>query len=65
MHPSQGNEVGVAVNCSVCGLRKTPIGRSAAPEMANGLCDYDCPGYSQEPLTGHLWPGETQKEFGY
>jgi len=22
------------------------------------MCGYDCPGYLEEPLSGHLWPGE-------
>lgn len=38
-------EVGVAVSCTVCGMRKKPIGRSAPMAMAGGLCDGDCPGY--------------------
>ena len=44
--------------CTVCGLRKSPRGRSVAAEMANGLCGPDCPGYYQEPKSGHLWPEE-------
>lgn len=43
------------VKCAVCGRRKKPIGRDS---MDNGLCDRDCPGYSQEPHAGHLWPSE-------
>ncbi len=67
MKPSTATsgEVGVAVNCTVCGMRKKPIGRSAPLEMANSMCDHECPGYLQEPLPGSLWPGETQEEFGY
>jgi hypothetical protein len=39
-------------------MRKKPIGRSAAPEMANSLCDHECGGYMQEPTPCDLWPGE-------
>lgn len=56
---------GVAIECVVCGLRKKPIGRSAPLEMANSLCDDECPGYRQEPYPGSLWPGETREQFGY
>lgn len=58
-------DVGVAVNCTVCGMRKKPIGRSAAMEMAASLCDDDCPGYREEPYPGQLWPGETREQFGF
>jgi len=57
--------VGVEVDCTVCYLRKKPVGRSAPMEMANSLCDSDCPGYYQEPYAGQLWPGETSEDFGY
>ena len=55
--------VGIAVECTVCGQRKAPIGRSVP--LAMYLCDRDCPGYRQEPYPGSLWPGETSDEFGY
>jgi len=58
-------EVGQAVDCKVCGRRKKPRGRSAPLEMANSLCDFECPGYDQEPEPGWLWPGETREQFGY
>jgi hypothetical protein len=58
-------EVGVAVDCKICGLRKKPRGRSAPLEMANSLCDHECPGYNQDPEPGWLWPGETREQFGY
>ena len=57
--------VGVAVTCTVCGLRKKPVGRSAPVAMANSLCDHECPGYYEEPKPGSLWPGETKEQFGY
>lgn len=58
-------KIGIAVQCLTCGLRKKPIGRSAPLEMANGLCDDECPGYREEPRPGSLWPGETEEEFGF
>jgi hypothetical protein len=50
--------------CARCGLRKKPRGRSAPLEMANGLCDFECDGYDQEPRAGHLWPGELERPSG-
>ncbi len=57
--------IGVAVQCTVCGLRKKPIGRSAPVAMANGLCDHECSGYDQEPKPGSLWPGESERDLGH
>lgn len=54
-------ECEAAPRCAVCGLTKKPIGRDAPMEMANGICDDDCPGYRQEPRAGHLWPGELER----
>jgi hypothetical protein len=31
-------------------------------EMANGMCGVDCPGFFEEPRSGHLWPGELKRE---
>lgn len=59
------NHVGVPVYCPLCGRIKKPVGRSAAPGMANGLCDDECEGYRQEPYAQQLWPGESCEEFGY
>ena len=47
---------GPLVECSVCGQQKAPRGRSAP--MASSYCDWDCPGYTQSPHPGSLWPGE-------
>lgn len=59
-------QIGVAVYCTVCGRRKTPIGRSAPLELAGNLChDTDCSGYRLEPYPGELWPNETREDFGY
>lgn len=55
--------IGTAVDCSICGRRKKPQGRSAP--IGDSLCDYECPGYELEPKIGQLWPGETSEEFGY
>jgi hypothetical protein len=66
MSEGAGREVhGSAVECTVCGLRKKPRGRSGPLVMANSLCDYECPGYDKEPFVGDLWPGESREEFGY
>ena len=54
---------GIAVTCTVCGLRKKPHGRSAPVE--SHYCDQQCPGYQHEPTPGCLWPGETQAQFKY
>ena len=58
-------KIGIAVYCKLCHLRKKPRGRSAAPEMANSLCDSECPGWRLDPKPGDLWPGESEAEFGY
>ena len=58
-------QIGTAVYCAVCSLRKKPRGRSAPLAMANSLCDSDCPGYYLEPYPGELWPNETREDFGY
>lgn len=56
-------KVGVEVRCGTCGRQKQPHGRSAP--LGHGLCDSDCPGYNQEPKPGCLWPGETERDFGF
>lgn len=58
------DEVGVAVNCTVCRKRKQPIGRDAP--LGSYMCNpHDCEGYRQDPQPGDLWPGETREQFGY
>lgn len=47
--------------CSRCHLRKAPRGRSVPLEAANGYCSWDCPGYTDDPQPGHLWPGERRR----
>lgn len=59
------DETGHNVICVACGRQKIPRGRSAPLEMANGLCDYECPWYDDEPYVGSLWPGETREQFGF
>jgi hypothetical protein len=56
---------GVTVVCIVCGRHKKPMGRSEALPMAGTLCNEDCEGYELNPRPGHLWPRETEAEFGY
>lgn len=48
-------------DCTICGMPKKPVGRSAPLVAANSYCDHDCPGYDVEPKPGHLWPGEMQR----
>jgi hypothetical protein len=55
--------VGVRVECLTCGSAKKPIGR-AAPLDWHG-CDYECPGYYEEPRPGSLWSNERSDDFGY
>lgn len=56
--------VGRAVICRTCGNRKAPRGR--AVPLGVYLCNnHECPGWSQPPHPGDLWPGETSEEFGY
>jgi len=52
---------GCAPVCTLCGLRKKPIGRSAPLALANSLCDDDCNGYRDEPTACDLWPGEPRE----
>lgn len=47
-----------APQCLTCHLTKRPRGRSVPIEAESGHCGWDCPGYDQEPRSGHLWPGE-------
>jgi hypothetical protein len=58
-------EIGRAVDCTFCGRRKKPVGRSAPMAMANSLCDSDCEGYYEDPKPGSLWPNEKREDFGY
>lgn len=49
--------------CLTCGLHKHPRGRDPGVAAANGYCGVDCPGYNQEPLSGHFWPSEEPLVF--
>jgi hypothetical protein len=42
--------------CTTCERTKKPLGRDAP--MNSAYCDSDCPGYSESPMPGHLWPSE-------
>ncbi len=46
------------VECTVCHRPKPPVGRDVAAACASDYCEWDCPGRSQPPHAGHLWPGE-------
>ena len=54
--------VGKAVDCTVCGMQKKPVGRSAPAASAADYCSYECKGYLQDPQPGSLWPGEEKEE---
>ena len=30
-------------------------------EMANSICDFECPGYHEAPKAPHLWPNEARE----
>jgi len=57
--------IGGRHKCTVCGRTKKPVGRFAPREMANGLCDQDCPGFWEDPKPTDLWAGEKRSDFGY
>ena len=54
---------GYRVTCAVCGRTKAPLGRSAP--MMLSFCESDCPGYEKDPLPSHLWPNESEADFGF
>jgi hypothetical protein len=54
---------GPLVECTVCHLKKPPMGRSVAAEAANGMCSHECPGYQVDPCPGTAWPGEYYPEY--
>ncbi len=63
--PLNPNKYGKYIRCTICHKRKQPIGRSA-PALTDGtLCGPDCGGFNQEPLSGSLWPEESEADFGY
>lgn len=45
-------------DCTVCGQRKQPHGRSVPAAAAGGYCGYGCEGYYLPPKAGHYWPEE-------
>ena len=53
--------VGIYVKCKTCDLQKKPLGRDAPVTM----CDEGCTGHMDAPKPGQLWPGESEKQFGY
>ncbi len=59
-------EIGpLLVECKTCGRHKHLRGRSMAPETAQNLCDWECSGYSDEPYSSDLHPGESRGDFGF
>ena len=57
---------GRTVECPKCGRIKAPVGRSIADVTAAGYCtDWSCDVYYDEPKPDHLFPGETEEDFGY
>jgi hypothetical protein len=57
------NKFGAMVECVICGRTKQPIGRSAPSGLS--LCNSECGGFYQAPLSGSLWPNESETDFGY
>ena len=55
--------VGIYVQCKACGRQKQPVGRDASAVVT--MCDEGCTGYMEAPKPGQLWPGESEKQFGY
>lgn len=47
--------------CATCHRTKHPRGRDPGIYAANGYCGHDCPGYYDEPRSGHLWRGELKR----
>jgi recombinational DNA repair protein (RecF pathway) len=50
----------MGVKCAICGRTKKPIGRDSRD---NGLCEYECEGYLQEPYPSAHWDSELKDEF--
>jgi hypothetical protein len=48
-------------DCTVCKRRKHPRGRDPGVYGASGYCEHECPGNSEPPHAGHLWPGELRR----
>jgi hypothetical protein len=55
--------LGYRVTCTTCGRTKQPVGRSVP--LGFGGCGPECPGFYLEPLPSHLWPRESEADFGY
>jgi hypothetical protein len=63
MTAGRPDKIGIYVVCATCGQQKKPLGRSGGTTAR--YCDDDCPGYTELPRVGSLWPGELESEFGY
>jgi hypothetical protein len=63
---SDRDEVGPElVTCKLCERLKGVRGRDMGAIAGQGKCDWDCPGYMQEPIPSDLHPGEKRSDFGY
>lgn len=51
--------------CTSCGRVKKPIGRDEHPAASGSHCTYDCPGYTEPPFAGYLWPSELTHYWWY
>lgn len=62
---------GYRATCTICSRTKKPVGRSAPVDSY--MCEpfhekinpSGCEGYDLEPLPSHLWPGESEADFGF
>ena len=54
---------GYRVTCTICVKTKQPVGRSAP--IGSWMCSWYCRGYYLEPFPSHLWPNESEADFGY
>jgi hypothetical protein len=61
--PPRTNYFGFRAVCKICGRGKAPRGRSVPFGLS--MCDRECEGYDQEPYPPHLWPGESEADFGF
>lgn len=66
MEKLSNKKIGICIYCQECGKLKQPWGRSVPISTANIYCYHDnCEGWDKEPLSGSLFPGESEYDFGY
>ncbi len=57
---------GRIVECPKCGRNKAPVGRSLPGVCVGSYCTWDsCKFYYDDPKPDHLFPSETEADFGY